>query len=262
MAFNAYTNVGGKTGPGNPIGAAANAGGYLTQNPGTASSGASSGFASGYGAQLDPNNPNTLGGKFANAPGPHSGVLSDPGYNEDWYKKYGESLMGSPSASESLYAEGAAGSNPFYDNAQKQTIKAINDAAAARGDFNSSYTMNNIGMAVADLRGQQAHELGQLAGQADAAKLGRFNASEGYSGDAQNALERRAMGASNAYTNLANDQAGLVGGFYGEAGKEATTAQMAAIEAALKKSGLDMAQFNQLMNSLTSLGGGAIKAGV
>lgn len=186
--------------------------------------------------------------------------LADPGYNEDWYKKYGGDLMGSPSASEDLYAKGAAGSNPFYDYAQSQTIKAINDASAARGDFNSSYTLRNIGNAVADLRGQQAHELGQLAGQADSAKLGRYNASEGYSADAQRAMEGRANAGLDRQMSLSNNQAGTVGGFYGEAGREKMALDLAQMEILLKQAGMDSGQAQQIIDAISGIGGIATKA--
>jgi hypothetical protein len=184
--------------------------------------------------------------------------LAGPGYQEDWYKTYGNDLMGTPSASEDLYSRGVAGSNPFYDYAQEQTIKAINDAAAARGNFNSSYTMKTIGNAVADLRGQQAHELGILAGQSDQGRFGRYDRGNDYSGDAQRAMENRANMSVSQALDVASKRAGLVGGFYGEAGRESTMATMAAIEAELKRMGLDAQYVQQAMNVfMQSLGSGA-----
>lgn len=192
--------------------------------------------------------------------GPTDYPLADPGYNEDFYKKYGQDLVNTPSASEDLYAKGAAGSNPFYDYAQQETIKAINDASAARGDFNSSYTMRNIGNAVADLRGQQAHELGQLAGQADSAKLGRYNASEGYSADAQHAMEGRANAGLDRQMSISNNEANQVGGFYGKAGDESQQAEMARIETYLKQAGLSAEETKQALALFGQLGGDALKA--
>lgn len=174
--------------------------------------------------------------------------LAGPGYREDWYKKYGQDLMGDPTASERLFDMGVAGSNPYYDFAQQQAIKAINDSAAARGGFNSSYTQNLIGKTVADIRGQQAHELNMLAGQADTGKFGRYDRGERYAGNAQDAMENRAnRGLDYAY-KLASGKANLVPGFYGEAGRESFQAQMAAIEAALKKAGLTSAEAQQMLN--------------
>lgn len=185
---------------------------------------------------------------------PPEAPLAGPGYQEDWYKTYGQDLMRSPSASEDLYSRGVEGSNPFYDYAQEQTIKAINDAAAARGGFNSSYTMKSIQNAVADLRGQQAHELGQLAGQADQGKFGRYDRGNEYSGDAQRTMEKRATGGLNYEMELSKGLAGLVGDFYGEGGKQSMQAKMAEIEAALKKSGLSAEETRQMLETIFSVG--------
>lgn len=202
------------------------------------------------------NGPGGTFGSPGGAPAPTGDApLAGPGYGEDWYKKYGQDLMNGPSASENLYAAGAAGSNPFYDYAQQQTVKAINDASAARGNFNSSYTMKNIGNAVADLRGQQAHELGQLAGQADTGKFGRYDRSQGYAGAAQNEMENRAKGGIQSELDLASGRSGLVNGFYGEAGRESQQANMARIEAMLKQSGLSLEQQKAINDAIGKAAG-------
>lgn len=188
------------------------------------------------------------------------GVLSGPGYNEDFYKKYGDDLMGKPSASEDLYSQGVAGSNPFYDYAQDQTIKAINDQSSVRGNFNSSYTMKNIGTQVASLRGQQAHELGMLAGQADQGRFGRYDRAEGYSKDAQRSTEDRVKAAGNAYTDLANDQADKVHGFYDAAGKEMSQADMAAIEVQMKRAGMTAEEIAAVFKGVGEGAGDIVKA--
>jgi hypothetical protein len=187
---------------------------------------------------------------------PTEGVLSGPGYQEDWYKTHGQDLMQGPSASEKLFNAGMDASNPFYDYAEGRATKAINDASAARGNFNSSYTLRQIGDTVANLRGQQAKELGDRAGQADAAKVGRYNASEGYAGDAQRATEGRVNSAVAGTMGLANGQAGLVDNFYTKAGDISNRANMAAIEAQLKSSGLSASEVQNTMNMIMQ--GGAI----
>ncbi len=136
--------------------------------------------------------------------------------------------------------------------AQQQATKAINDASAARGNFNSSYTMKNIGNAVADLRGQQAHELGQLAGQADTGKFGRYDRTSSYADRAQQRLEDRANGSIDAYGKLARDQAGLVDNFYGKAGDQMSQANLASIEASLKAAGMDAAETKAYMDFITN----------
>lgn len=186
--------------------------------------------------------------------GPVEGPLSGPGYEEEFYKKYGQDLMNKPSSSEELFAQGMAASNPFYDYAQQQTIKAINDATAAGGSFNSSFREKNIGNAVADLRGQQAHELAQLAGQADKGRIDRYDTTGDFAHGAQDAMEDRARGAIDDELDLARGRGGLVGDFYGEGGREAQQAKMAEIEAALKKSGLSAEETKQMMQTIFGVG--------
>lgn len=200
----------------------------------------------------------------ASAPPPATGTdapLAGPGYGEDWYKTYGNDLMNTPSASEKLFAEGDAGSNPFYDFAQQQAVKGLNDASAARGDFNSSFTLKNIGSAIADIRGQQAHELGQLASQADQGKFGRYDRGNQYSSDAQRLMENRANKSLDYQMDLSKGESGLVNGYYGEAGREATASQMAQIEANLKKAGLSEAEYDKWMKILFEGVGSGAKLG-
>jgi hypothetical protein len=196
------------------------------------------------------------GGTLPGAPGAGGEApLAGPGYEEDWYKKYGQDLMGAPSASEDLFAKGMAGSNPFYDEAQKQATKAINDASAARGGFNSSHAITAIGNTTAKLRGLQAHELGMLAGQADAGKFGRYDRGNDYASGAQRAMENRANSGLDRDMRLSDSQANLVQGFFETAGKGYTAAQMAAVEAALKASGLTSAEAKAMMDQATSVAG-------
>jgi hypothetical protein len=223
--------------------------------------------ANNYYGNGDPFNQPILGGPALNGPTagkptgnpnatpPPEAPLAGPGYQEDWYKTYGQDLMGAPSASEDLFAKGMAGSNPFYDEAQKQATKAINDASAARGGFNSSHAITAIGNTAAKLRGLQAHELGQLAGQADAGKFGRYDRGNDYAGDAQKAMENRANTGLDAQFKLSSGQASLVQGFFETAGKGYTQAQMAAVEAALKASGLTSAEAKAMMDQATAVAG-------
>lgn len=175
--------------------------------------------------------------------------LSVPGYNENFYKEHGKDLM-NPSASEDLYSKGAAGSNPFYDNAEKQTINAINATTAARGNYNSSFALRNIGASVADLRGRQAHELGELAGQADQSKNSRYDSMQRYARSAQDSLEGRAKAGVDAELDAARGRSGLVNPFYKEAGSEAAQAYLANVEVMLKQWGMSQAEVDKAMGEL------------
>lgn len=187
------------------------------------------------------------------------GVLSGAGYNEDWYKTYGQDLMKTPSASEQLFQQGMAGSNPYYDYAQQEATKAINDASAARGNFNSSYTLKNIGNAVANLRGQQAKGLTDLAGQSDAARVGRYDFSAGAARSAQGSTEDRIRQVVGGTGDLARGRAGLVDNFYTKAGDLSNRANMAAIEAQLKEAGLSASEIQNIFNNVLQGAGVASK---
>lgn len=207
----------------------------------------------------DPFNQPTLGGTIGSRNGPKGTgsvtkpptpdyPLAGPGYQEDLYKDHGKDLIDTPSASEDLYSRGVTASNPYYDFAQKEAIKAINDSSAARGNFNSSYAQNLIGKTVADIRGQQAHELGMLAGQADEGKRGRYDSSFKYAGDAQDRFEGRANKSLDYQEKLSRGQSELVNNFYKTAGEQGFKAAMAEIEATLKKAGLTAAEAQLMMD--------------
>lgn len=130
----------------------------------------------------------------------HGGDLGTPGAAETLYSSQGQGLQGTPSAaedfyskygqdfanksnSETLYSQGVDHLNPYYDYATQVGTKAINDAAAAHGGF-SSTAMNQIGLLNANLRGQQAKDMANLAKQADDERLGRYNQGEAEAGAA------------------------------------------------------------------------------
>lgn len=196
-------------------------------------------------------NPHGGGGGKPGAGG--EGLLSGPGYGEDWYKSYGNDLMGGPGDSEKLFAQGMAGSNPFYDYATQQATKGVRDAAAGRGGFNSGAAIQAEGNVTANLRGQQAQGLTDLAGQSDASRLARYSAGERFAGNAQDRLEDRVRGAFSDELSLADKRSGLVDNFYGAAGEQDMRAKMAAIEAKFKAGNIDAATRQAELNALTSL---------
>jgi len=203
---------------------------------------------------------NTSGPAGVGTPTPGGeGVLSGAGYNEDWYKTYGQDLMKDPSASEQLFQAGMSASNPFYDYAEKMSAKGINDDAAARGNFNSSFTLNRLANSRDSIRGAQAKELGDRAGQSDAARAGRYDASGRFARDAQDSTENRVRQATGGYMDLARGQSGLVDNFYGKAGDISNKANMAALEAALKEAGLSASEIQNLINNVLQAGGVASK---
>lgn len=187
------------------------------------------------------------------------GVLSTPGYGETEFAQHGNDLTGK-SNSQSLYDEGVAATNPYYQNAVTQTNKGIDLAESARGEGNSGAALAEIGTADANLYGQQALAQQQLAGQADSANTGQYTATMNAAEGAQNATTNRVNSATSAYTNLSNDQANMVDKFYQMAESGQMTGDMASIEAQLAASGVDAATANAIANDLIQVGGIAAKA--
>lgn len=195
----------------------------------------------------------------ANAPTKY-GPLSGPGDYESFYKQHGQDLMNDPSASEKLYAEGAAGSNPYYDYATEQATNSVNAAERARGGYNSGAAIQEIGNASANLRGQQAHELGMLAGQADQGRQGRYGLTGQMADTSQTHAENRITGGIGADTALGGSQAGTAGGYYAEASKAMQAGDTAAAEAQLKAAGMSAAEIKQFTDLFTNAAGMAVKA--
>jgi hypothetical protein len=193
------------------------------------------------------------------AAAPAEGPLSGPGYYEEFYKAHGNDLM-TPSASEDLYSRGVEGSNPYYDYAEQRATDSINAASRARGGFNSGAALAQIGNSSAFLRGEQAHELGQLAGQADQGRIGRYGLTGQMADTAQGRMEGRITGGIDREMALAGDEAKLAGGFYGKAGDLTQQANLEAIRAKLSASGMDAAEVKQYMDMLSSAASTAIKA--
>lgn len=187
---------------------------------------------------------------------PASGLLSDAGYGEDFYKTHGQDLMGD-SNTERLFDQGMAGSNPYYDEAQRVATKTLNDQAAARGGFNSGATLQAIGNSAANLRGQQAAGLTNLAGDADRTKIARYGVTEGFANDAQHDFENRVTGGVDRETGLDTHQADAVNPYYAEGGRENLSAQMAAIEAEYKKGNIDASTRQKEIDAIT----GGLKTG-
>jgi hypothetical protein len=178
------------------------------------------------------------------------GVLSGPGTGEDWYKTYGKGLTETPGYGEELYKQGVGALNPYYDNAQKEMVREVNNATAARGGFNSSYAINRIARGTESLRGQQARDMAQMAAEADRERLGRMGAGFGAASGAQGLTDSRVQKAVDDAIRLAGGKAGQVGGFYGNIQHGYDAATMASIEANLKASGMSAAEIQSVVNTL------------
>ena len=237
----------------------------------TAAAGAAGNTAANTAFATDPNdsaNPNSAAGQAAtpalSVPGPgeiydaaNSGDFNTPGATETAYSIYGQDPLKNKSDAQTLFEEGTAGSDPFYNNAQTVANKAINDAASARGGWNSGAAMQAIGNSTANIRGQQAQSLYALAPQADAAEQSRialgFNlanqndtaeanrvgAGMGINDDWQNQQDARLGGALSTATTLGNDKADTTSAAYKSALDTYNTDGLAGIEAALQKAGIN-----------------------
>lgn len=188
-----------------------------------------------------------------------TGPLSQPGYSENFYSRHGNDLM-NPSNSEQLYAEGDAGSNSYYDYAQQQATNSIDAAERVRGGDNSGAALAEIGNSTANLRGQQALGLTQLAGQADTAKEGRYGLTGQMADTAQSHEEARINGGVSGQAGISGAQAGQVNQFYSQADKDYQSGNMAAVELDLKAAGMSEAEIQQWMQIGGAVGSTVVKA--
>jgi hypothetical protein len=204
----------------------------------------------------------------------HGGDFNGPSNAESLYGKYGAGLMDDKSNSESLYGQGIGQLNPYYDYASRIGTKAINDAAAAHGGF-SSTALTQIGNLNANLRGQQAMKMADLAKQADDAKMSRYGLGQSEAMSADKGKLDRTGAAASIYSNWQDKEEGrLTGALSGQMGiSNAEAAQMdkfysnliesgkydaEAINAALQAAGVD--PNSAFGKDLISLGGTIVKA--
>jgi hypothetical protein len=188
------------------------------------------------------------------------GVLSGPGYEENWYATHGNDNSG-PTNSQKLYDEGASATNPAYQNAMDMANRQINRQEWARGGLNSGAALEAGAMADANLMGTQAIHQGELAGQADTANTTQFNSNSAAAKGAQDATNTRIQTITGGTEKLSADQAHTVDNFYQMAETGQLTADMASIEAQMQAAGVDAATAQALASDITSLAAAGIKAG-
>lgn len=190
---------------------------------------------------------------------PTAGVLSGPGYGEDWYAQYGNDIN-QPTNTQKMFDMGPGAMNPMYDNAIDMTNRQINAQTAARGIYDGSAAIGSIGLADAALRGQQLQDYEKLGTTADAANQGAYTAGSNAANAAQNETTSRVNAIVGGQTQLSTAAANTIDNFYQMAESGQLTADMASIEAQIQASGVDAATAQAIANDLTSLAGSGIKA--
>lgn len=141
-------------------------------------------------------------------------AFDSTGAAEDWYAKYGNDPM-QKSYTESLYEGGIGQLDPYYQRQQDLAIRDAQTASAARGGFNSGYAGQQERDLIGNFKGQQAKEWVDLAPQADAAKLARYNQGEKFAGDAGDAYSKRIndmFGLATATDKATNDRVSTLSG--------------------------------------------------
>ena len=184
----------------------------------------------------------------------NAGAFDKPSSAESLYGQHGQDLINTPSASETLYGQGMRQMDPYYDYAQQKATRSINDAAAARGNWNSSNATNNIRDSAANLYGQQAMQMGARASAADSAKLGRYGAAENEAGSSDSAYNTRVSGAESLYGNWQQAQEGRLGGAQTSAtqlaGQQANTVEQAYQKAGDLSNADNLEAFNAQLQKL------------
>jgi len=191
---------------------------------------------------------------------PQAGVLSSPGYGEDWYRMYGNDIN-QPTNTQKLFDRGMSATDSLYGSATDMTNRSINAATAARGIYDGTAAIGSIGLADADLRAKQVQDYEQLGQAADQANQGAYQAASGAANAAQNQTTSRVQDIVGGQEKLSSDQASTIASFYDLAEKGQLTGDMASIEAKIQASGVDAATAQALTNDLLQIGGIAAKAG-
>jgi len=98
------------------------------------------------------------------------GQLENAGYTERMAQGYDPKYK---TNTERLYEEGNTGLNRYYDQAYKTGARRLDEAAAAKGGFNTGAALRATGELNAELGAQQARDMAALAAEADNQRLGR-----------------------------------------------------------------------------------------
>ncbi len=151
--------------------------------------------------------------------------------------------LGGPGYLENLYNRRASGQDTDYNNAyayqMQKGMAGIGQQGAYAGSANSSGNSAQKGAFEAEMAGQRANQMGQLAQGAQAEKSGRLGQIFG-----------AGMGLGGQQSGLQMQGAGMGGQAYGQG-------QMAGIEARLQAAGIGMQEWRDLMGGIGGLAQGA-----
>lgn len=151
--------------------------------------------------------------------GPTPGTESGPGILEQWFNQR------------------ASGTDPGYEYALGRGMSDINNQFAARGGYNSGGAIRALSDYQANMGSQREAQLDALAGGASGEHQGRLDA-----------MFNQGMG-------LAGGQAGLAQGYDTSAGNAMNAGNLAAIQLALDKAGVDSKYTQSILSNLFSFGG-------
>jgi hypothetical protein len=203
-----------------------------------------------------PTNQPNWGGTAMHAPAPGStstptnpaNNLLTPGNAENFYGDTSSEYK-DPSYTEKLVSQGMGGQlNDYYDFANNK----LNDQYAAMGGGPSGALLRGS----EELRANQAHDMMGYTQAADALHYGRLGAGEGAAATADAGKTGRLSTAFNAANGLGNAEAGVTGGFYGNAASGANPFTAEAINAGVQGSTINPAT-NAFKDAFSAAGTGA-----
>ena len=179
---------------------------------------------------------------------------------------------------ETLYNERKGGNDPAAAYQDQRATQALDNAAAARGGYNSGAALRSTSDYYANANAQRSQQLAQLAGGADASRATKLSGYENAAGGADtsranvnNSLGNAASGASkeqsdyysgisNQATKLAADKAGISQDILSKGIEAYQSGQVASIDAYLAKAGVDAKAIAAFNSTLSAVGGAAGKA--
>ncbi len=181
-----------------------------------------------------------------------------PGQQQSYYDYMG-GQAGKATNQEELYNARKTGMDPAAAYEDQRATEGINKQLAARGRFNSGAGVRQISDYLANANAQRSHDLGVLAGGADASR-NSLNTTYGTSARGASGEQSQYFGdVMNSSMGLADAKAGVFGHYSDRGSDQYSQGQMAQIEAKLAEMGVDAATAHQWISDLGKTGEAGLK---
>lgn len=202
------------------------------------------------------------------------GVLTTPGEGEQWWSQNKGMLnnrmgeLDNKGYVEQLYESGNQGLNTFYDREHEKRQKRLADQMSAMGIFDSGSGAKALFELEAEMGANQARDMSNLAGAADASKMARYGEGRatadsifGMGRQTQNLFQDRERLPLQDKATLASNLSGLFQNFSSKSADEQGQIQEQVIQSIIADGGVDRAAAEQQAADMFRMYGIAVNAG-